>query len=134
MTVICLTKVVSKIVGKSRNMESEQRWHPRSLQEGPNQASTFAVSITFIVITGLVIALRFHVRFSLVQGGLGLDDRKYRKSFACSTQMSYSVSHPDLMAIGLVFTVALSVATMMCGWYGAGAHGKSTERHSAFRR
>jgi hypothetical protein len=43
-------------------------------------------------------------------------------------------SRLDLMAIGFVFTVALSVATMMCGWYGAGAHGKSTERHSAFRR
>jgi hypothetical protein len=115
-------------------MESGQRWHSRSLQEGPKQASTFAVSITFIVITSLVIALRFHVRFSLVQGGLGLDDRKYRKSFARSTQMSYSVSRSDLMAIGFVFTVALSVATMMCGWYGAGAHGKLTGRHSTFRR
>jgi hypothetical protein len=134
MTIIRFSELVSNILGRSRGMERGQRWQPRSLQEGPKQASTFAVSITFVVITSLVIALRFHVRFSLVQGGLGLDDRKYRKSFACSAQMSYSVSHPDLMAIGFVFTVALSVATMMCGWYGAGAHGKSTGRHSAFRR
>jgi hypothetical protein len=48
----------------------------RSLQEGPKQASTFAVSVTFIVITSLVVALRFYVRFRLIEGGLGLDDRK----------------------------------------------------------
>jgi hypothetical protein len=65
-------------------MDLVSRWHSRSLQEGSRQASTFAVSLTFIVITSVVMGLRFHVRFRLIQGGLGLDDRKCRPSSVCS--------------------------------------------------
>jgi ABC-type amino acid transport system permease subunit len=29
----------------------------------------------------------------------------------------------DLLLVGYIFTIALSIATMICGWYGVGAHG-----------
>ena len=66
-------------------MEDLQKMYSRSLREGSKQASTFAVSISFIAITSFVMALRFHVRFNLIQGGLGLDDRECKAALTlCS--------------------------------------------------
>ena len=103
---------------------STQRWHPRALQEGTKQASTFAVAIPFILITTLVMGLRLHVRLRLVQGGLGTDDRRYWPD----ASRVLVVTRTDLLLIGYIFTVALSTATMLCGWYGVGAHG-TTSNH-----
>ncbi|KAH6644143.1 hypothetical protein C7974DRAFT_15389 [Boeremia exigua] len=79
---------------------------PRALHDGTKQVSTFAVAIPFILVTTLVMILRLHVRLRLLQGGLGIDD--------C------------LLLIGYIFTIALSIATMICGWYGVGTHCRQT--------
>lgn len=62
----------------------------------------FAVAIPFIIVTSIVVGVRLHARVFLVEGGVGLDDA--------------------LMFAGAVFNIGLSIANMICAWYGAGAH------------
>ncbi|PVH95164.1 hypothetical protein DM02DRAFT_660418 [Periconia macrospinosa] len=83
-------------------LDSVHRWHARALEHGTKQASTFAVGIPFIIISTVVVGLRIHVRLNLLKGKLALDDY--------------------LMIAGTAFTIALSVANMICGWYGVGMH------------
>ena len=56
--------------------DNSQQWQRRTLQDGTEQGSMFAVAIPFIVVTTIFMGLRLYVRLCLVQGGLGLDDRK----------------------------------------------------------
>ncbi|KAK4186371.1 hypothetical protein QBC35DRAFT_387350 [Podospora australis] len=74
----------------------------RAFQAGSNQTSVFIVGIVFSVIAIVVMALRVYCRLVITQGGLGLDD--------------------ILMLIGVVLNIGLSVANMVCAWYGAGVH------------
>ncbi|KAK9778499.1 putative Integral membrane protein [Seiridium cardinale] len=79
-----------------------QRLAARELQEGTKQGSVFGVGIAFIILTAIVIGLRLYVRLVLVRGGLGWDD--------------------ILMVLGTVLNWGLSIANMVCAWYGAGVH------------
>lgn len=56
--------------------ETPHQWHARAIQQGTKQGSMFAVAIPFILISSIVMGLRIYVRLSLVQAGLGIDDRK----------------------------------------------------------
>lgn len=56
--------------------QNVHRWQPRGI-ESAKQASLLAVAFPFIVVTSIVMGLRLFVRLRLVQGGLGLDDRKF---------------------------------------------------------
>ena len=58
-------------------LDGSQQLQRRAFQDGTKQASMFAVAISFIFITTIVMGLRLHVRLRLVQGGLGMDDREY---------------------------------------------------------
>ncbi|CAO2649750.1 Nn.00g010420.m01.CDS01 [Neocucurbitaria sp. VM-36] len=82
--------------------ETFHQWHTRALEKGTKQASMFAVGIPFIVITSIVVFLRVHVRLRLLRLQLAADDY--------------------LMIIGTFFTIGLSIANMICGWYGVGMH------------
>jgi hypothetical protein len=99
--------------------DRSQQLQRRAFQDGTKQASMFAVAISFICITTIVMGLRLHVRLRLVQGGLGMDDREYFTRPCWDTNADL----PDLLLVGYVFTIALSIATMLCGWYGVGTHG-----------
>lgn len=81
---------------------SPHRWSTRDLEPGTKQASLFAVAIPFILITSIVLALRIHVRLRLLSVNLMMDDY--------------------LMISGTLCTFGLSVANMICGWYGVGMH------------
>jgi hypothetical protein len=96
-----------------------QQLQRRAFQDGTKQTSLFAVAISFIFITTIVMGLRLHVRLRLVQGGLGMDDCEQSTRPCRSTKADL----PDLLLVGYVFTIALSIATMLCGWYGVGTHG-----------
>lgn len=77
-------------------------WHTRGLEPGTKQASMFMVAIPFIIISSIVVFLRFHVRWNLLRSKLTADDW--------------------LILSGTFFTILLSVANMICGWYGVGMH------------
>ncbi|KAH9867235.1 hypothetical protein IAQ61_007827 [Plenodomus lingam] len=62
----------------------------------------FMVAIPFIIISSIVVFLRFHVRWNLLRSKLTADDW--------------------LILSGTFFTILLSVANMICGWYGVGMH------------
>lgn len=66
--------------------DGSQQLQRRALQDGKKQGSMFAVAIPFIIITTIVMGLRLHVRSRLVQGGLGLDDRKQLSTQNSDTQ------------------------------------------------
>ena len=57
-------------------LDGSQQLQRRAFQNGTKQASMFAVAISFIFVTTIVMGLRLHVRLRLVQGGLGMDDRE----------------------------------------------------------
>ncbi|KAI1080323.1 hypothetical protein F5B20DRAFT_589403 [Whalleya microplaca] len=73
----------------------------RALQSGSRQASVWAVALSFIAFTVFVMAVRIHVRLTVIKS-VGLDD--------------------ILMIIGTVFTFGLSVSSMLCAYYGVGLH------------
>ncbi|KAH9992558.1 hypothetical protein F4779DRAFT_637529, partial [Xylariaceae sp. FL0662B] len=73
-----------------------------SIEPGTKQMSLFAVGIPFMVVTAIVIGLRIWVRVGIVKDGLKTDD--------------------FLMILGTICNFALSIANMICGWYGAGVH------------
>ncbi|KAG9187114.1 hypothetical protein G6011_04985 [Alternaria panax] len=75
---------------------------PRELNNDTKQASLFAVGIPFIVITTMIVILRVYVRVRLMQLQLATEDY--------------------LMLSGAFFTISLSIANMICGWYGVGMH------------
>ena len=58
-------------------LDGSQQLQRRAFQDGTKQASMFAIAISFIFTTTIVMGLRLHVRLRLVQGGLGMDDREY---------------------------------------------------------
>lgn len=103
--------------------KSEEQWYPRALQNNTKQASTFAVAIPFMIVTTIAMGLRLHVRLRLVPGGLGTDDRTYHAARFTLLKLT----RQDLLLVGYLFTIALSITTMLCGWFGVGTHGMQLE-------
>ncbi|KAI4638641.1 hypothetical protein J4E93_009942 [Alternaria ventricosa] len=75
---------------------------PRGLESDTKQSSLFAIGIPFIVIASVIVFLRVYVRIRLIRLKLATDDY--------------------LIISGAFFTISLSVANMVCGWYGVGKH------------
>ncbi|KAK4462751.1 hypothetical protein QBC42DRAFT_326481 [Cladorrhinum samala] len=82
--------------------EVYHRLAARDLMPGTNQASVFIVGIVFSVIAIAVMGLRVYCRIVITKGGLGTDDY--------------------LMLAGVLCNIGLSIANMVCAWYGAGVH------------
>lgn len=73
----------------------------------------FAVGIPFIIISSIVVGLRVHVRLNLLKMKLAWDDCKSNpggREYAFETDDGVLV----LMITGTIFTIALSVANMIC--------------------
>ncbi|KAF2642889.1 hypothetical protein P280DRAFT_468190 [Massarina eburnea CBS 473.64] len=77
-------------------------WHARAFEHGTKQVSMFSVGIPFILVSIAVVSVRIHVVLHLLSKNLAIDDY--------------------FMVIGTFFTICLSVANMICGWYGVGMH------------
>lgn len=95
--------------------------HVRELIPGSNQSSVFGVGIAFSVIAIVVMGLRIHCRLHIIGCGLGTDDCELPRhpSNACFwSSMSCLCANPevlDLMLIGVLTNIGLSVANMICG-------------------
>ncbi|KAK0668448.1 hypothetical protein QBC41DRAFT_121977 [Cercophora samala] len=85
-----------------RAAEAGHHLATRAFVPGSNQVSVFVVGIVFSIIAITVMGLRVYCRLVITQGGLGIDDY--------------------LMLAGVVLNVGLSIANMVCAYYGAGVH------------
>ena len=95
--------------------------HARDMVPGSNQASVFGVGIAFSIIGLLVMALRLHCRINIIRCGLGTDDCESKSgahlglfSRLLETCFVLELTPLDLMIVGIITNIGLSVANMIC--------------------